>query len=115
MVVVYGLRNCDTCRAAMKWLTAQGIDATLHDLRADGLDAQRLSEWADELGWEALLNRRSKTWRGLPEVERTPLDGDRARALMAAHPTLVKRPVIDRGDRRFVGFDEAVRSRLRRG
>ena len=66
-----------------------------HDLREDGLDAAMLDRWIGALGWEALLNRRSTTWRALDEAEKAELDAGRARGLMLAHPALVKRPVIE--------------------
>ena len=102
MVTVYGLRNCDACRRALKGLV--GTEHRFHDLRADGLEPALLSRWIRELGWEALLNRRSTTWRGLAEDDRSGLDAAKAEALMLAHPTLVKRPVIDDGETVRIGL-----------
>ena len=72
VLTIYGLKNCDTCRKARKWLEARANDrdVTFHDLRADGLDAARLARWCEEFGWEALLNRRGTTWRGLTDEEK---------------------------------------------
>ena len=102
MLTVYGLRNCDACRRALKALA--GTEHRFHDLRADGLEPALLSRWVRELGWEALLNRRSTTWRGLAEDDRSGLDAARAEVLMLAHPTLVKRPVIDDGETVRIGL-----------
>jgi Spx/MgsR family transcriptional regulator len=115
MITVYGLKACDTCRKALRWLEAAGMQARLHDLRADGLDEAMLSDWLETLGWEALLNRRSTTWRSLSAEERDPLDEARAKSLMLAHPTLVKRPVFDIGGIYRVGFDDAARAALSKG
>jgi len=113
MVTVYGIRNCDTCRKAIRWLEAEGIDARLHDVRADGLEPARLDAWIDVLGWEALLNRRGTTWRKLPATETDGVDVARARALMLAQPALIKRPVFDLGGRYLVGFKAAEQAALR--
>ena len=102
MVTVYGLRNCDACRRALKELI--GTEHRFHDLRADGLDPALLSRWVRELGWEALLNRRSTTWRGLAEDDRSGLDAAKAEALMLAQPTLVTRPGIDDGETVRIGL-----------
>ena len=76
MLIVYGLKSCDACRKARKALA--GREHRFHDLREDGLDAAMLDRWIGALGWEALLNRRSTTWRALDEAEKAGLDAGRA-------------------------------------
>ncbi|MDH5750237.1 MAG: ArsC family reductase [Rhodospirillales bacterium] len=112
MITVYGIKNCDTCRKALKWLKEQDIRADFHDLRADGLDRDRLENWIGELGFETLLNRRGTTWRNLAAKDKDGLDEKRAARLMLAHPTLIKRPLFDLGDCRLVGFTQAEKDRL---
>ncbi len=103
-VTIYGIPNCDTMKKARAWLTAQGVDHRFHDHRKDGVDPARLRAWVDELGWETVLNRSGTTFRKLPEADRANLDADRAVALMAAQPGMIKRPILDLGDRRIAGF-----------
>jgi arsenate reductase (glutaredoxin) len=98
MIVIYGLKNCDSCRRALAIVAAAGARHRFHDLRADGLPAATLARWLDRAGWEALLNRRSTTWRELPAAEKEGLDAPAAARLLARHPTLVKRPVVERED-----------------
>ena len=106
MLTIYGLRNCDSCRKARKYLAERGIEFRFHDVRKDGLDIQMLERWADKVGWETLLNRRSLTWREVPQSVRDTMTRDRARALMVEEPTLVKRPVLESGAFTAVGFSE---------
>jgi arsenate reductase len=106
-VTVYGIRNCDTCRRALRWLEQRGVAARLHDLRADGLDAPRLESWLGKTSWQDLLNRRSTTWRQLPERDRDVADAEAAARLLLAHPTLVKRPLVEHGGALLIGFREA--------
>lgn len=105
MITLYGIPNCDTVKRAQRWLAARGIDYRFHDFRRDGLDAARLTSWTRELGWEALVNTRGLTWRRLPATEKANLTEARAIKLMLAQPTLIKRPLLDLGRRRYVGFD----------
>ena len=112
---VYGLKNCDTCRKAMKWLDANGIACSFHDIRQAGLSETDIAGWAAKAGWETLLNRRGTTWRGLLEAERESVDEAGAVRLMAAHPALMKRPVFVTGGDVLVGFDAGVQARLRPG
>lgn len=97
---VYGIRNCDTVRKAMKALEAAGKAPVLVDVRETPLQEADLQRFFSSFG-EALVNRRSATWRGLDEAERA---GDPVRQL-AAHPTLMKRPVIEEGETLTLGWD----------
>ena len=113
MVTVYGLKSCDTCRKARAYLTERDFVHTFRDLREDGFSEQDLAAWLAAAGWEKLLNKSSTTWRGLDESEKADLDGHKARALMLANPTLIKRPVIDAGRGVItVGFTPEVRAEL---
>lgn len=103
-VTIYGISNCDTVRKARKWLQAQEIDFSFHDFRKDGLEPSLLSVWVEELGWETLLNKRGTTWRKLPDEQKADINQDSATALMLQEPTLIKRPVIDTGSQKQVGF-----------
>lgn len=112
MLTVYGLKACDTCRKALKWLDSAGLAHRFHDVRADGLDRDTLRRWTDELGWEALVNRRSTTWRGLDEAARDISAPDAAVRLLLTHPALLKRPVFVSDGKVTVGFTEEVKARL---
>ena len=104
MVTLYGIRNCDTVRKARRWLDEHRIEYRYHDLRSDGLTPALLDDWIRELGWENLLNRRGTTWRQLPETQRSHLDAATAKAIMLQHPAIIKRPIIDLGAVRSLGF-----------
>ena len=113
MITIYGIKNCDTCRKARKWLDAEGINHSYHDFREDGLDEKSLSAWVEAVGWETLLNHRGTTWRKLPEEDREGLTQDSAAALMLKNPTLIKRPVFDTGGTYLVGFSAAEQMALK--
>lgn len=108
MITLYGIRNCDTVRKARRWLDARGIEYRFHDFRADGTDPERLLAWLAEVGEDRLINRRGPSWRKIPEAERTGLDAAGLVRLMASNPTIIKRPVLDLGERREVGFSADV-------
>lgn len=110
---VYGIKNCDTCRKARKWLEDSGQDYRWHDLREAVPDEARLRQWVQSAGLDRLVNRRSTTWRGLDEDERArAMDPAGAPDMLARHPTLIKRPVFERDGDVLVGFDETVKQAL---
>jgi arsenate reductase (glutaredoxin) len=111
-VTIYGLAACDTTRAARKWLNGQGISHAFHDVREDGLTRSLVESWAKQLSWESVLNKASTTWRELPAEAKEDLDENAAVALLLAHPTLVKRPVLDRGGSLSIGFKPAAYASL---
>jgi len=106
VLTVYGIKSCDTCRQARKYLDSHNIEFRFHDLRDDGLDIQMLERWSKRIGWQRLLNKQSLTWRKIPEVDRNDMSHDRALAAMIDNPTLIKRPVIETETFIAVGFSE---------
>ena len=104
-IEVYGIPNCDTVKKARAWLAERGLSHVFHDYKKEGADPSRLAAWADKAGWALLLNTRGTTFRGLPEEDRAGIDGTKALALMAAHPSLIKRPVVEHPNGLLVGFD----------
>ncbi|MFM8820995.1 MAG: arsenate reductase [Phenylobacterium sp.] len=105
---LFGIKACDTVAKARAWLAAHGRDYVFHDYKASGVDAGRLAVWVEEFGWEKVLNRAGTTFRRLPEADRADLDASRAIALMLAQPSMIKRPLLDLGDRRVLGFRPEV-------
>lgn len=108
MTTLYGIRNCDTVKRARGWLDANGVGYVFHDYKVAGVDAAGLDRWIAAVGWERLLNRAGTTFRKLPEAERDgvdrEIDRERARAIMLAHPSAIRRPVLERDGAILVGF-----------
>jgi len=93
-IELYGLKNCDKCRAALKELNAQGKEVTFVDIRDATPSPAILSQWVASTTPEKILNTRSTTWRGLTEDERNYGTNEGLVRLLATHPTLIKRPVV---------------------
>ena len=106
MITVYGIKQCDTCHKARKWLTEHGIAHEFYDVREQGLNGDLVSAWLDLEYGEVLLNRRSTTWRTLTQ-EQKDSQGEEKIQLMVDYPTLVKRPVFVEGNVLAVGFSPA--------
>ena len=107
MLTLYGIPNCDTVRKARRWLDEHGVAYRFHDVKKQGLEPERLNAWVDELGWEALLNRRGTTWRKLPEAVREGMDRAGAIQVMLENPSIIRRPLLDDGEARHLGFSES--------
>ena len=103
-LTLYGIPNCDTVKKARAWLDQHGVSFVFHDYKKAGIDRARLQDWIAAHGWEVVLNRAGTTFRALPEADKADLTPERAIALMLAQPSMIKRPVLDLGDRTLVGF-----------
>ena len=101
---LFGIPNCDTVRKARKWLDDQGLAHEFIDLRADTPSAGKISQWLLAVGSERLVNRRSTTFKQLSEGDKAALEGGDTVNVLQAQPTLIKRPVLEWGDRVSVGF-----------
>jgi arsenate reductase (glutaredoxin) len=108
MIRMYGIRNCDTLKKARAWLDARGTAYDFHDYKIAGVDEAQLRGWVRELGWEKVLNRAGTTFRKLPDADKHGLNEGKAVALMLAQPSMIKRPLLDLGDKRLLGFDPAA-------
>lgn len=104
--VIYGIKNCDTMKKAFAWLGERGIDYRFHDYRKDGLTSGKLHDWSKALGWRTLINTRGTTWRKLSPEQQAIETQSAAVQLMLAHPSLIKRPVVETASGHLlVGFD----------
>ena len=102
--VLHGIPNCDTVKKARAWLDAAGVNYAFHDYKKAGVDEAALDRWIGEVGWEALLNRAGTTFRKLDDADKANLDAARARALMLAQPSMIRRPVVTGAGALLVGF-----------
>ncbi|HEY2836248.1 MAG TPA: ArsC family reductase [Rhizomicrobium sp.] len=104
MIVIYGIKNCDTVKKARAWLDGRDIAYTFHDYKSEGIDRPRLAQWVKRLGWETVLNRAGTTFRKLPDADKDGLTEKKAIALMLAQPSMIKRPVLEKGAKLLAGF-----------
>ena len=109
-VKIYGIKNCDTMKKAMQWLSDHSIEFQFIDYKKAGLVAERLPHWMAKADWELLLNRRGLMWKKLSDADRENLDAAKAATLMVATPALIKRPVLEIGSVLLVGFDADIYS-----
>jgi Spx/MgsR family transcriptional regulator len=107
-ITIYGIKACDTMKKARVWLDEHGVEYAFHDYKSAGIEASTLARWAKAAGWETLLNKAGTTFRRLPDADRADMNEKKALALMAAHPSLIKRPVLDTGDGLLVGFKPEI-------
>ena len=107
-ITVYGIKACDTMKKARAWLDSAGVAYAFHDYKTAGIDAATLKGWAKQVGWETLLNRAGTTFRKLPDADKNGLTEAKAVALMLAQPSMIKRPVLVKGQDIIVGFKPEI-------
>jgi arsenate reductase (glutaredoxin) len=109
MVTLYGIKNCDTMKKAFAWCEARNIVYTFHDYKKQGVPRERLVAWCRVLGWKTLVNTRGPTFRKLAPEQQQISTQSQAVALMLAHPSLIRRPVVETdAGQLLVGFDPAL-------
>jgi Spx/MgsR family transcriptional regulator len=112
MIRLYGIPNCDTMKKARRWLDEHGIAYEFHDYKKQGLDEALLRAWVAELGWERLINRQGMLWRKLAPEVRAGLDEEGAIRVMLATPGIIRRPLLDTGQGRHLGFSPEAYSEI---
>jgi Spx/MgsR family transcriptional regulator len=106
-VTLYGIPNCDTVKKARSWLDRRGVAYAFHDYKKQGADPAKIAGWVGKAGWEKVLNRTGRTFRKLPEADKSGLDARKAVQVMAANPSAIKRPVVEYPGGLLVGFKES--------
>ncbi len=114
MITIYGLKNCDTCRKALKWLNENDIAHAFTDIRTETPSKSQIGKWVDTVGLNTLLNKSSTTWRQLGDDVKDSITEKNGAALLAEHPTLIKRPVFIGGNKVVVGFKEAQMAEIKK-
>lgn len=106
MITVYGISNCDTVKKARRWLDEHQVEYRFHNYKTHGIDTSRLLQWNAQTGWVALLNKRGTTWRKLSDHDKKNIDENTAIPLLAAYPSMIKRPVLEQSNRIIIiGFN----------
>ncbi len=110
---IYGIPNCDSVKKARVWFTEQGVDHVFHDFKKQGLAAETIDEWLKVVDWEVLVNRKGTTWRKLDAATQARVvDEACARALMLEHHSVIKRPVVVKGNQVVVGVNPEAWTRV---
>ncbi len=112
MIIMYGIKNCDSVKKARKFLDENNISYEFHDFKTDGINPIQLRSWINQLGWQKLINKRSTTWRNLPAETKENMDETLALVVAEEQPTIIKRPLLELPERIMVGFSEKSYSEL---
>ena len=107
-ITLYGIPNCDTVKKARMYLDGRGVAFAFHDYKKAGVEQADLKRWANQVGWEILLNKAGTTFKKLPDADKTSIDEAKAMALMHANPSMIKRPVVEGGKTLLVGFKPEI-------
>ncbi len=109
MVKVYGIPNCDSVKKSLLWLKKHNITFHFHNLKEDGISAEKLRQWVNKAGMEIVLNKKSTAWRNLNEMEKSGAGSQSgAIKMMQEQTNMIKRPVIENKNQLVVGFNEEI-------
>jgi len=110
MLKIYGIKNCSSMKKAFDLLTELGLAYEFHDYKKQGIDADTLKAWLEQVGQELILNKKGTTWRKLSEAEQQQALANEDNLIQAliTHTSLIKRPVLQTAQGFIVGFDEAA-------
>ena len=112
-LTLYGIPNCDSVKKARVWFTEHGVDHVFHDFKKQGIPAEAIDAWLKAVEWEVLVNRKGTTWRKLDaDIQARVVDAASARALMLEHASVIKRPVVVKGQTVIVGVNPEAWARV---
>jgi Spx/MgsR family transcriptional regulator len=111
-LILYGIKNCNTVKAAIYWLEQHDVPFDFHDYKAKGITIEKLTEWSEQVGWESLVNKRGTTWKQLEaHVQESVVDAGTAFVLLKEKTSIIKRPLMEEDGKIIaLGFEENVYS-----
>jgi Spx/MgsR family transcriptional regulator len=109
---IYGIKNCSTVKKACVWLERHDIEYSLHDYKKSGIDEGAFNKAIKKHGWDNVINRRSPSWRKIPEVIQNAMNADNAIEAAQQNTSLVKRPILIYKDHIILGFNEDAYSEV---
>ncbi len=112
MIKIYGIKNCDTMKKALKYLDERGIAYDFVNYKKSGADERVLRATIDAHGWEAVINKRGTTWRDLPHDVKASMNSEAAVKIALELPSIIKRPLLVQGDVITLGFDKLTYNQI---
>lgn len=106
MIQIYGIKNCDTVKKALKFLDNTNVSYEFHDFKKEPPTKKHIETWLKKIDWKILLNMRGMTWRKLDEATKESINKTIAIKLMLENSSIIKRPIIEKDDKVLVGFNE---------
>ena len=106
MIILYGIKNCDSVKKSRKWLDKNSIEYVFHDFRIDGIKKTMIKEFIENIEIKLLINKRSTSWKKLSNKEKLVEKKLNLIELLIKNPTIIKRPIIKSKDKYLVGFNE---------
>ena len=108
MINVYGIKNCDSVKKALKFLKQHDLKYTLHDFKTDPVSCDKVSQWHQSVEMKQLFNTRGTTYRTL-KLKDLNLNDEQKLEWLCKENMLIKRPVIEYdNDKVLVAFDEDI-------
>ncbi|MGN6646749.1 MAG: Spx/MgsR family RNA polymerase-binding regulatory protein [Cytophaga sp.] len=107
-ITIFGIKNCDTMQKAFRWLDEHNIAYEFHDYKKAGIEESEVKKWLSDLSMEDIINKKGTTWKKCTDVEKESVSNQKnAIELIIKNPSLVKRPLVQRGDTHLIGFKES--------
>ena len=104
MLQIYGIKNCDSVKKAIKYLKENSINYELIDFKISPIDIDTIKEWLDYVDIDTIFNKRSTTYRNLKLKDKNLTDEEKLHYL-AQENLLIKRPVIKYNNNIIVGYN----------
>ncbi|AJQ94669.1 Spx/MgsR family RNA polymerase-binding regulatory protein [Gynuella sunshinyii] len=112
MTIMYGIPNCDTIKKAKEWMQGNNQTFEFHNFKKDGISKEKIRQWLTQISWQELINRKGTTWRKLDQDLRDNMTEQLAIDTILANPSIIKRPVLETGQKVYLGFSPDMYSQL---
>ena len=115
MILIYGIKNCDTIKKTLRWFDTNNAEYQFVDYKKEPPSAELAQSFLSAHHWEIVVDKRGTTWRKLDDSIKQTMDQEQAVGLIQDHPSLIKRPIVEYNGNYWVGYDETIFERILNG
>lgn len=107
MMTVYGIKNCDSVKKALRFFNEHNIDYTFVDFKTVPVGCDTVDRWLKSGDIKQLFNTRGTTYRKL-NLKELNLDEEQKREWLCKENMLIKRPVVEKENHVIIGFNQNI-------
>jgi len=105
MIIVYGIKTCQSVRNALKFFKDNNIEVEFFDFKQKSPTASKIKDWIKKSDINTLFNSKGTKYKTL-NLKELNLDEQGKYEWLCKEPMLFKRPIVEYDNKLIVAWNE---------